>query len=178
MLALMQILLILLTATLPLQTWKNNKLYDGIVLTVRATEVLAHLQAYAGDYLFAMDGYSMAATLAYNAHRPFAVFGTGSFHARQDDFVTDWRAQDARNVLILLKNEPKKGEYEAFFNHVEFDEFVVQGVRFYLVLGQGFNYAVYHEKVLTRIRDRSYRIPAWLPQRGCEFSERYFPEMR
>ena len=178
MFAVMQTLLILLTATLPLHTWKNNKLYDGIVLTVRADEVLAHLQAYAGDYLFAMDGYSMAATLAYNARRPFAVFGTGSFHARQDDFITDWRAQDGRKVLILLKNEPKKGEYEVFFKQVEFDEFVVQGVRFYLVLGQGFKYAVYHEKVLTRIRDRSYRIPAWLPQRGCEFSERYFPEMK
>ena len=100
----------------------------------------------------------------------------GSFHARQDDFVTDWRAQEGRNVLILLKNEPKKGEYEAFFNHVEFEEFEVQGVRLYLVLGQGFNYAVYHEKMLTRIRRRFYRIPAWLPQRGCEFSERYFPE--
>ena len=33
----------------------------------------------------------------------------------------------------------------------------------------------YHDKVLARIRDRFYRIPAWLPQRGCEFCERYFP---
>jgi hypothetical protein len=176
--AVMQVLIIVLTATLPLQTWKSNKLYTGIVMTVRADEVLDHLQAYARDYLFAMEGYSMAATLAFNAQRPFAVFGVGSYHARQDDLITDWRAQDGRNVLILLKNEPKKGEYEAFFNHVEFDEFVVQGVRLYLVLGQGFNYAVYHEKVLTRIRQRFYRIPAWLPQRGCEFTERYFPEMK
>lgn len=176
--AVMQALLIVLTAILPLQTWKSSKLYNGIVMTVRADEVLDHLQAYARDYLFAMEGYSMAATLAFNAQRPFAVFGAGSYHARQDDFITDWRAQDGRNVLILLKKEPKKGEYEAFFNHVEFEEFVVQGVRLYLVLGQGFNYAVYHEKVLTRIRQSFYRIPAWLPQRGCEFSERYFPEMK
>ena len=43
--AALQALLIVLTATLPLQTWKNSKLYDGIVMTVRADEVLAHLQA-------------------------------------------------------------------------------------------------------------------------------------
>lgn len=173
--AVMQALLIVLAASLPLQAWKSNKLYSGMVMTVRADEVLDHLQEYASDYLFAMEGYSMAATLAFKAQRPFAVFGAGSYHARQDDQVTDWRAQDGRNVLILLKKEPKTGEYEAYFNQVEFDEFVVQGVRLYLVLGQGFHYAVYHDEVLTRVRERFYRIPAWLPQRGCEFSERYFP---
>jgi hypothetical protein len=46
------------------------------------------------------------------------------------------------------------------------------------VLGQGFNYAVYHDQVLTQIRDRYYAIPAWLPQQGCDFCARYFPEPR
>ncbi len=173
-----QVLAIVLVAALPLQTWKNSRLYDGIVLTVRPGELLAHLQPYADDYLFAMDGYSPAATLAYNAQRPFAVFGAGSVHARQDDLITDWRAQNGRKVLILLKSAPKAEDYAPFFDRLDFDEFEVQGVRYYLVLGQGFKYDTYHERVLTRIRDRFYRIPAWLPQRGCEFCARYFPDAK
>jgi hypothetical protein len=167
---------VVVIATLPMDTWKKSAAYDGIVLTVRADELLKVLAPYAADYSFAMDGYSPAATLAYQAQRPFAVFGEGSFHARQDDFLSDWRAQAGRNVLILRKSEPEKDYYAAFFRHVEFREFELHGARYYLVLGQGFDYAVYHERVLRRIRDRFYRIPAWLPQRACEFCERYFPE--
>jgi 4-amino-4-deoxy-L-arabinose transferase-like glycosyltransferase len=174
--AALHVLVVVVIATLPMDTWKKSAAYDGIVLTVRADELLKVLAPYAADYSFAMDGYSPAATLAYQAQRPFAVFGEGSFHARQDDFLSDWRAQAGRNVLILRKSEPEKDYYAAFFRHVEFREFELHGARYYLVLGQGFDYAVYHERVLRRIRDRFYRIPAWLPQRACEFCERYFPE--
>ena len=174
--AALHVLVLALIATLPIDTWKKSAAYDGIVLTVRADELLKQLQPYAADYHFAMDGYSPAATLAYHAQRPFAVFGEGSFHARQDDFLTDWRAQDGRNILVLRKSEPSRDEYLPYFHHVDFREFELHGARYYLVLGQGFDYAVYHERVLRRIRDRFYRMPAWLPQRGCAFCERYFPE--
>lgn len=170
--------LVVTVAALPLETWNKSRLYDGIVLTVRSDELLAELRPYADDYLFAMESYSAAATLAYNAARPFAVFGEGSFHARQDDFLTDWRAQDGRNVLILRKSETDAAAYAPFFRSVEVRAFTLHGVRFSVVLGQGFDYAVYHERVLKRVRERFYRIPAWLPQRGCEFCERYFPEAK
>lgn len=174
----MHVLAIVLVAVLPMRLWQGNKLYDGIVMTVRADEVIAQLMPYAQDYLFATESYSSSATLAYNANRPFAVFGEGSFHARQDDSLTDWQAQDGRKVLILLKgarNAPKASDYVHYFEQVEIRQFELHGAQFHLVLGQGFNYAVYHDKVLREVRDRFYRIPAWLPQRGCEFCERYFP---
>jgi len=174
--AVLHVLVFVLLVALPTETWKKSRLYDGIVLTVRADELLAQLQPYAGDYLFAMEGYSPAATLAYNANRPFAVFGEGSIYARQDDFITDWRAQDGRNVLILRKSEPSAGDYAAYFRQVDLRNFELYGARYWLVLGQGFNYSAYHERVLTRIRQRFYRIPEWLPQRGCGFCERYFPD--
>ena len=174
--AALHVLVFAVIMALPIQTWEKTRLYDGIVLTVRADALLEQLQPYAGDYFFAAEGYSPAATLAYNANRPFAVFGEGSRYARQDDFITDWRAQAGRNVLILSKNEPKQDDYAVYFRRVEIREFEVYGARYWIVLGQGFNYPVYHDKVLTRIRDRFYRIPAWLPQRGCGFCERYFPE--
>ena len=48
-----------LLAFVPLENWQKSKLYDGLVLTVYSDELLAHLQPYAGDYLFAMEGYSL-----------------------------------------------------------------------------------------------------------------------
>ena len=148
-------------------------------MTVRADELIRQLQPYAKDYLFATESYSSSATLAYNANRPFAVFGEGSFHARQDDFLTDWQAQDGRNVLVLLKSAgtaPNAADYAPYFDQAEFKAFELHGASFHLVLGQGFKYGVYHDGVLRKVRDRFYRIPAWLPQRGCEFCERYFPD--
>ena len=174
--AALHVLVIAVIALLPLDTWKKSAAYDGVVLTVRAEELLKKLQPYAADYSFSMDGYSPAATLAYHAQRPFAVFGEGSFHARQDDFLTDWRAQNGRNILVLRKSLPDKAYYAAFFQQVDFREFDVQGARFYIVLGQGFNYVAYHERVLQPIRERFYRMPSWLPQRGCAFFECYFSD--
>ena len=172
------VLAIVLITVLPMSLWQGNKLYDAIVMTVRADEVIKQLQPYARDYLFATESYSSSATLAYNADRPFAVFGEGSFHARQDDFLTDWQAQNRRNVLVLLKgarSAPAVSDYAPYFDQVDVKQFDLHGARFHLVLGQGFKYDVYHDTVLREVRDRFYRIPAWLPQRGCEFCERYFP---
>lgn len=176
--AAVHVLVFVVIVALPLQTWQKTRLYDGIVLTARSAELLAQLRPYAGDYLFAMESYSSAATLAYHAGRPFAVFGEGSFHARQDDFVTDWRAQDGRNILILRKSLPVPDDYAAYFRQVEIRKFEVEGAPYWVVLGQGFRYSAYHERVLLRIRDRFYKIPDWLPLRACDFCERYFAEIK
>lgn len=172
--AIAHMLLFAVVLSLPLQTWQKTRLYDGIVLTARSGELLAQLRPFAGNYLFAMESYSSAATLAYHANQPFAVFGEGSFHARQDDFVTDWRAQDGRNILILRKNEPVLDNYRTYFQQVQVREFTVEGAPYWIVLGQGFRYSAYREDVLSRIRNRFYKIPEWLPQRACEFCDRYF----
>jgi len=174
--AVLQVLILVVIVALPLQTWDKTRLYDGIILTVRSEALLEQLQPYAADYLFATEGYSPAATLAYNANRPFAVFGEGSRYARQDDSITDWRAQDGGKVLILRTSEPQVSSYAAYFRSIEIRQFEVSGAHYWIVLGNGFNYREYHDKVLTRIRERFYRIPEWLPQQGCEFCERYFPE--
>ena len=160
---------------LPVNTWNKTRLYEGIVLTARPADVLTQLQPLAADHLLAMDSYSSAATLAYHAQRPVAVFGEGSLHARHDDFITDWRTQDGRNILILKKVAPRLDDYRPYFAKVELRELEIHGARFHVVLGTGFRYEPYREQILRRIRDRFYRIPPGLPQRGCEFCERYFP---
>lgn len=176
--AIMHTLVFLLLLSLPMQIWKDTRFSEGVALRFQSKEVLSQILPYEKDYLFAMESFSAAAFMAYKSGQPFAVFGRGSFYARQDDFETDWRAQNGRNVLILRTSSPEGKDYLSYFRHVEFREFDVDGSRFYMVLGQGFNYAMYHEKVLTRIRERFYRIPAWLPQRGCEFCERYFSDVK
>lgn len=174
----LQVLAMAIVVSLPAQAWKDTSFSRSVALRLHAKELLRQIAPYAPDHLFAMESFSAAAFMAYQSGRPFAVFGSGSYFARQDDFETDWRAQSGRNVLILRTFPPRAQDYLPYFRQVEFRDIVIDGSRFYLIIGQGFNYAVYHEKVLTRIRQRFYRIPAWLPQRGCEFSERYFPEMK
>ena len=170
----LHILAFVIALALPLQTWNGTRLAEGIALRVLAPQIVAQLEP--GPALLAMESFSSAAFLAYASGRPTAVFGDGSFYARQDDFITDWRAQDGRDVLILRTRPGAREDYQPFFRRVEFSEIVVDGVRFYRIYGHGFDYARYHDMVLSRVRERFYRIPAWLPQRACLFNERYFPE--
>ena len=79
-------------------------------------------------------------------------------------------------MVILRKSEPRLDDYTPYFRQVDVESFSTHGVRYWIVRGQGFRYAAYHDKVLTRIRQRFYRIPEWLPQRGCAFCDRYFPD--
>jgi len=177
-LAVVHVLLLALLVSLPLKTWKDTRFSEGVAMRLQTQELLAQLALFGKDHLLAMESFSAAAFMSYKSGQPFAVFGSGSFYARQDDFETDWRAQDGRNVLIFRTSSPEGNDYLSYFRRVEFREFDIDGSRYYLILGEGFNYAAYHEKILTRIRDRFYRIPAWLPQRGCLFCERYFPDVK
>jgi len=162
-------------AALPMDTWQRSHLYDGIVLTFDADKLIERLQPWR-DYAWAADGYSNAATLSYRSPQRFMVFGEGGYHARQDDFATDWRAHDGRNILILTKRRVVAADYSAYFREVELKTIEQRGVTFTVVLGRGFRYAAYRDDVLARVRSRYYAIPAWLPQNGCAFCDRYFPD--
>lgn len=173
--AMLHVVLIVALLAVPLDTWSRWKSYPGLVLTVRAPELLARLQPYAADHVFASDGYSNAVTLGYNARRYFFVFGIGSGHARHDDLMHDLRPLAGRNIAIVRKSAPVPGEYAPFFANVVEEQFTVEGVPFWLVRGEGFDYEAYREQVLTQVRQHFYRIPGWLPLRQpCYFCDRYF----
>ncbi len=173
--ALLHAVLIVSTAQAPLEIWQRTRQYDGIVLTFEAQKLIEQLQPYAQDYTFASDGYSNAVTLGYDARRYFLVFGEASSHARHDDILTDFRALAGRNILILRKTAPAADEYSPYFREIEVRSFTVRGAQFYIVLGRGFDYAIYRERVLSAVRSKYYALPAWLPQQGCYFCDRYFP---
>ncbi len=178
--ALLHILIIVTIAILPLETWQSSRRYDGIVLTFAHEEVNKNLTPALADkeknWVIAMDGYSNAVTLGYNLRRYVIVFGEASSHARHDDILTDFRPLKDRNILILRKSEPDITYYQQFFRQVSVDSFMVRGTRFWQVKGEGFDYAAYREKVLLVVKKKYYAIPPWLPQRGCYFCERYFPD--
>lgn len=162
-------------STTTLETWQRTKWYDGIVLTFEAREIAARLKPYQADHTFMSNGYSDAVTLGYNAGRHFGVFGEASSHARHDDILTDFRALDGRNILILRKTPPASGEYEPYFRELTVETFALRGVTFYKIQGRGFDYARYRDTVLAAVKRKYYALPSWLPVRGCYFCDRYFP---
>jgi hypothetical protein len=165
---------IVAAAMLPLDTWKSTRFYHGIVYHVRMPEILRELKPYAEEFDFATDGYSMSAVASFHARRHVAVFGAASSHARHDDILTDFRRLDGKNILVLRKDAPGDADYGPYFRSVEYKEFTLSGATFHLVLGRGFDFAVYRERVLKSVRERFYAIPWYLPQGHCYFCERYF----
>jgi hypothetical protein len=182
---------IALGAGLPLETWRGSRLYDGIVYHFRIENILRRLEPYQTEYRFAADGYSPAVVASYYSARMaagreqggaaealrnhyFFVFGKASSHARHDDILTDFRELDGKNVLVLRKSPPPEEEYRPFFRAVETRSFTEAGATFHLVLGKGFDYAAYRQRILAPARERYYAIPGYLPQGHCYFCERYF----
>lgn len=174
--AVLHMAVFLVVSRLPLETWRKSQLYDGLVLTFDAPAVLRALGPIPEGWALAMDGYSNAVTLGYNARRYVFVFGEGSSHARHDDILTDFRALDGRNILVLRKTKPDLADYAPYFRRLSVESFDVRGVRFWRVKGEGFNYPAYRDKVLETIRREYYAVPSWLPQTACYFCDRYFPD--
>jgi hypothetical protein len=165
---------IVAAAMLPLDTWKSTRFYDGIVYHVRMPEILRELKSYGEEFNLATDGYSMSAVASFHARAHVAVFGAASSHARHDDILTDFRRLDGKDILVLRKNPPEDSDYRPYFRSVEYREFTLSGAPFHVVLGRGFDFAAYREKILKPLQQRYYAIPWYLPQGHCYFCERYF----
>jgi len=173
-LAVLHVALAITLLRLPLETWRSLNLYPGIVLTFASRELVEG--AVPGDTLLASNSYSNAVTLGYNLRRHVPVLGSGSGHARHDDILTDWRIHDGRDITVLRKTAPDKGEYDNWFRSVSIDSFELRDARFWVVRGQGFDYARYRDTVLAEVRRRYYAVPDWLPLSACYFCDRYFPD--
>jgi hypothetical protein len=163
-----------IAAAMPLEKWKSTRFHDGIVFHFRIAQVIDEMRPYLAEFEPAADGYSAAVTASYYAGRYMFVFGTASSHARHDDIVTDFRRLEGRNIMVLRKSAPQPSEYQPYFRSVETRTFAVEGATFHLVLGRGFDYAAYRDRVLAPLRDRYYAIPSYLPQGHCYFCARYF----
>lgn len=166
--------LLMLACLAPTDWLRNNKNHASVIVARYADEVVAALEPYRSEYLLVSPSYARAALLAYHFGVEVPVFGPGSFHGRQDDLLTDFRALNGRN-LMLLSERDRKGMVHPWFDKLEVREVTVKGVRFELLLGRGFRYAVYREQVLQHVADRYYVMPSWLATMSLpsDFVRRY-----
>ena len=168
--------IIAVISVMPMETWKNTKWYDGIVFMFKTNDIAENIRPYEKEFLLAADGYTPAAIISYHYGKDFFVFGEGSYHARQDDMVTDFRQFSGRNILIVKKSAPDLTQYAPYFERVENKQFNLRGATFYYVLGYKFNYEQYKNNVLKPIKEKYYKIPDYLPHTPCYFCEKYFNE--
>ena len=173
-LAALHMLPIAIGAALPLETWQASRFYSRLVFPGRITELLAAAPDLPGAVL-AADSYASAALLAYHARRPVPVFGRGTSHARQSDIETDWRSLAGKDIVVLRRQAPPVQEYQPYFRAIETKKIPLGGGAYHALIGRGFDYEAYRKGVLADVRERYYRIPAWLPAGRCYFLERYFP---
>ena len=173
-LAALHMIPIAIAAALPLEAWQASRFYARLVFPGRISELLAAAPGPPGAVL-ATDSYASAALLAYHARRPVPVFGRGTSHARQSDIETDWRNLAGKDMLLLRREAPPAQEYQPYFREIEIKKIPLGGGAYHALIGRGFDYEAYRRGVLADVRERYYRIPAWLPAGRCYFFERYFP---
>lgn len=163
-----------LLAHLPSSSMTSLKLHQDIVMHREAPQLIALLQQDLPENAEIMtQSYSVASLLSYHGQRYFPVFGSGSFHARFDDNITDFRRYEGRTLRIVSSKPLQAASFAPFFNEVQIRELTVDGARYWMAEGQGFLFTPYYEQVLKPIAATYYRVPPYLPLRGCRFLEQY-----
>jgi 4-amino-4-deoxy-L-arabinose transferase-like glycosyltransferase len=160
----------------PAAWWQHTRFYSGYVLLTQPAKVLSQLKPYTPGMLLATNDYSTSAIMSYHSGHEYFVYGPGSQHARQDDMNTDYRQLDGHNILIFDKSPTDIQQYAPYFSRVVQKTILVNGAKFYLASGYDFHYAAYRVGVLARIRQKYYRIPAYLPHAPCYFCTKYFSD--
>lgn len=163
-------------ATLPVETFRGWRSYPGLVMTVHVDELASAIEPWSTTHVLASDGYSPAVTLGHALGRHVVVLGPGTSHARHDDILTDFRALDGADILVVLRREDRIGELGRYFEHATHETVSLHGAAFHLLDGRGFRYETYRDEVLDPIRRRFYAVPRWLPGDACYFCDRYFPD--
>ncbi len=171
---LLHLLVGLLIACVPASAWRSTSLHERAVFL---KETRAVVQAIKQDMpqtstLMAI-GYSPASMLAYYSGNYVPVFGVGRHHSRQDDLQIDFQTYQGRNIRIFSYYPMEIDNYRRFFQTLQSKEIQVDGVRFYLLDGEGFRFDAFRAHVLTDIAQSFHQVPGWLPILGSPFCERY-----
>jgi hypothetical protein len=168
------LLALALIAHLPSDYFKSLKIHPDIVMHRDAPKLIAMLKEGMPDNGELMtQSYSGASLLAFHSQTYVPVFGLGSFHARFDDNVTDFRSYEGRTLRIVSTKRLLAENFAPFFDEVEVRELKLDGASFWMVEGRSFHFEPYYEQVLKKIAETYYRVPAYLPLRGCRFLEQY-----
>jgi hypothetical protein len=127
-------------------------------------------------------GYSSQAVLSYHCQNDdIHVFMSTSKYGREDDKKTNFKAMDGDTLTIFVPHEKELKKLQPFFASLQAQSFEVgQGVTYYVVIGRGFDYDRYREKILTVVNEQFYTPPVWFPKiaewlgiEGCGFKTQY-----
>jgi hypothetical protein len=170
------VLMILTIVFLPLSWISSASLREKLTFLRHAEEFTQQLSqglSHKESAILMGESYSTAAVVAYHYQRYVPIFGVGSKYARQDDLMTDFREFDGKTIRIFSRASMSLTAYEPFFRRVSLHHFVVRGIPYYYVDGEGFLFEPYRQHVLTNIKDKYFKIPSFLPVRKNPFCDRY-----
>ena len=150
----------------------NQDIMQSYVYSSHGVEMNQKLNEIAPGYQWATNSYTDSAVLAYFSKKHVIQFGEGSYHARQDDMLTDYRELDGKNILIV-KYSDRLQQFAPYFNELETGSFTIAGATYYYAKGKGFKYGPYRKYILQDIIDFYYQIPGFLPTGSCYMFEKY-----
>jgi hypothetical protein len=172
----LQAAVLVVVAVVPVDHWKDRGFYGGLMLSFHAPAIARALnETTPPDTILATDGYTESSLMEIYSPRHVAVIGEGVLFGREDDFLTDFRQWDGKDVVIFTRHARDVSEYARYFESISRDDWNWQGSPYYLYRGHAFKYAVYRDGMLAGIRAENYKTPSWLPAPRCELWERYFP---
>lgn len=125
---------------------------------------------------FTLD-YSSQSTLAYHCQNDaIHVFMSVSKYGREDDKKTNFKAMAGQNIKVFVTHKKDIKKMRPFFEALVVETLnISDGVRYYLVTGKNFNYALYREKILKTVNKNFYTAPDWFPifSNRCDFKAKY-----
>ena len=159
---------------LPVSMFADKKeAVENITIGKYPDEVFSHLKKYEKNYQFATISYGMSSVASYYTRKHFIVFDRGSFHAREDERLTDFKSLEGKNILIFKRTSINLDNLSKYFISSERKSFKVREATFELLVGNGFKYDLYRKEVLASVNHDFYAIPDWLPVGQCEFKDKY-----
>jgi len=154
--------------------FNNMNLYKSTIISIKAREISALLKPIQPGFYLATESYDDASMLQYYSGQYVFIFGKSTNRGRQFDKMTDFKKMRDNNILIVRGGKSNETFFKPFFQRVEIKENKLSGYPVFFILGYGFNYEAYKEKVLKEILNAFYPRPSRLPCGGCYFYDHYF----
>ncbi len=153
--------------------FKGHK-YADLVFVMKHSQIRQALNPYEKHYVIASPSYAKADLMTVDSEVYSPMFGVGSVHGREGDFLTNYENYKNKNFVIFLTDKPKWDRIKPFFRMTKLETFTKYGAKFYLVFAYKFNFAKYRRKVLTKINERYWQVPKYLPYKETFYCKKYF----
>lgn len=157
-------------ALFPLDKLQGHKNHADFVLGLAPKSVCEQLTPWSQYPMFS-DYYATASILTYECKREVNVLFGESRYGREFDRWTDFESLDGKTLVIVAAGRDRGKNWGPYFKRSHHKTVLARGAPFTVVVGEGFNLALYREKILNRIKKRYYQPPTWLPMAACAVTD-------